>query len=280
MLCTIDLGVFYGILFMNCFGFDDEEQKKIRLSPFKLFCFFTLLTSLSLENFAFARAPKNQQVWVISQSSSLAGNVSSELADNALRMRIGKLGLTIITKAPKWNALVFNENSKTYVDLPYKNWQNKFILDSKSVNKNSGGKFALTSYYTGKTMKIAKFQTSECLVVKKVDSSKKIAAEKVSQLWIASSIKAPPQIAQIFCSHLTIPIQKGIPLRANRYVNGKAVAALDTQFVERRMVSASMFEPLSGYKKVKDEMELVMGESSSQAMEDLLDLPKSPEKKR
>jgi len=264
---------------MNCFGLHYEEQQKVRPSFYKMFCIFVFFICLSLGSFVFAKSLKNQQVWVIRQSSSFAGNVSSELADNALKMRVSKLGLIIITKAPKWNALVFNENAKTYVDLPYKDWQNKFILNNKSLNKNSIKKLVLTSYYTGKTAKIAKFQTRECLVVKKGDCSKKIPEEKVSQLWIASNIKAPPQIWQIFCSHLTIPIQKGIPLRANRYVNGKTIAALDTQFVERRMVPASTFEPLSGYKRVKDEMELVMGESSSRAMEDLLDLPNKPEQK-
>jgi hypothetical protein len=232
-----------------------------------------IFQNLLFTNSCLAKSQNERQAWILRQSSNFAGTVSSELTDNALKMRIGKLGLIIITKAPNWNALVFNENSKTFIDLPYKNWQNKFMLSGKSNYRDVNGKIALTTHNTGKNLVIDKFKTNEYLVVRKGEPDKNIPEEKISQLWIATDIKAPPQIAQIFCSHLGIPIQKGIPLRANRYANNKTVLVLDTISITRQKISYADFNALLGYKKVKDEIELIMGESTKRDMEDLLDVP-------
>ncbi len=58
------------------------------------------------------------------------------------------------------------------------------------------------------------------------------------------------------------------------------VSILETVSVHRRIINASVFELPAGYRKVKDEIELVMGESSNQAMEDLLDMPSKVNKGR
>lgn len=263
---------------INRSSFHDVGVREKRLPLHRLYA-LALLVCLSFANACFAKVSTYKQAWILRQSSNFAGIVSSDLTDNALKMHIGRLGLTIITKAPKWNALVFNENSKTYVDLPYKAWQKKFTVNTKNNYRDNNGKPALSLHNTGKFMNINKYRTYECLVIKKAEPGKKTTGETITQLWIASDIKAPPQIAQIFCSHLGIPVQKGIPLKASRCINGKVISALETLSVKRDRVLASTFEPLTDYKKVKDEFELVMGESSSQAMEDLLDVPSKPNKK-
>lgn len=258
-----------------------QAKSLILLTGFVLVVFaFAILEGIGPNNFALARTNNREDGWAIRQSSNFAGTVFSDLTDCALKMHIGRLGLTIITKAPKWNALVFNENSKTYVDLPYQHWQKQFVVSGKSNCRDASGKIALQVRNTGKMKYIEGFETYECLVSKKGDSGKNIAEEKLSQLWIASDIKAPPQIAQLFCSHLGIPAQHGIPLQANRYINGKRVSALETLSVKRCLIAASTFELLPGYKKVKDEVELFMGQSTSDAMEDLLDIPASNNESR
>jgi len=218
---------------------------------------------------------RSESGWAIRQSSNFAGTVFSDLTPHALRMHIGRLGLTIITKAPRWDALVFNENSKTYAILPYKRWQQRFSVNAKSSYRDEHGRLALIVKNTGRTMTIEHYKAYECWVIRKSEPQKHIEEQKISQLWIASDIKLPPQIAQIFCSHLGIPAQKGIPLKASHNTNGKMVSVLETLCVERRTMPQTNFDPLPGYKKVKNEIELVMGESSDESMNDLLDIPGS-----
>ncbi len=265
---------------INHSSFHDMHRKERRWQWSKLVFALTILFCLNGDGFCIAAASKYEQGWVLCQSSNFGGTLSSEFTDNALKMYVGRLGLTLITKAPKWNALVFNESSKTYVDLPYKSWQKKFILGSKNNSSNMYAGPAFKVHNTGKTMRIDNFRTYECLAIRRADPNKKLAEESMTQLWLSSDIKAPRQIEQIFCSQLGIPVHMGIPLGANRSVNGKMVSILKTLSVKRRPLAVSTFNSLTGYRQVKDEFELVTGESSKDAIENLLDEPISPEKKK
>ncbi len=228
---------------------------------------------LTLNSFAWSKIVRGEEGWAIRQSSNFAGTVFSDITSHALRMHIGKLNLTIIAKAPQWNALVFNEASKTYIDLPYKDWQRRFTYSEKGNARGSSAKPALVVRRSGNVVNIGHFRTNEYWILRKAEPKKHISEEKVSQLWIALDIKAPMQISQIFCSHLGIPPQKGIPLKAKRCVKGKMVSALETLSVERRVIPSSTFQALPGYRKVKNEIELLMGDDNNAAMEDLLDMP-------
>jgi hypothetical protein len=213
----------------------------------------------------------SQQGWVISQSSNFAGTVFSEVTPTALRMKVGRLGLILITKAPDWKAYIYNENTRNYVELPYSDWQKKFIFGQTEKYKDQYGHSTLTAKQTGKTIRICKLKAFECVVERKGNSKLGIPTEKVTDLWVASEIDAPRQVAEIFCSRLNIPSQKGIPLRAIHRNNGKMVQVLDTLDVQRKVLPPSNFEPLKNYKKVKDEMGLMMDDSTEDMVNDLLD---------
>lgn len=213
-----------------------------------------------------------QQGWIISQSSNFAGTVFSELTNNALRMRVGKLGLIVIMKAPEWNAYIFNENTKNFVELPYKEWQKKLIISQGNKLRDQRGQLRLESHSTGRTTKICKFRAQEYTVDRKGDAKLGIPPLRMTELWIASDIKAPQQITEVFCSQLSVPAAKGIPLKAiHRNNGGRMVPVLETLDVQRKAIPAQNFEPLKNYKKVKDEVGLMMDESTEDMVNDLLD---------
>lgn len=220
-----------------------------------------------------ATAARVQQGWVISQSSNFAGTVFSELTSNALRMKVGRLGLIFITKAPEWNAYVFNENTKNFVILPYGEWQKKLIVSQGSKFRDPRGQLKLESRSTGKSAKICNFRAQEYLVDRKGDPKLGIPTQRMTEIWIASEIKAPPQITQVFCSQLNVPSAKGIPLKAIHRQNGRMVPVLETLTVQKKALPASLFEPMKDYKKVKDEVGLMMDESTEDMVNDLLDSP-------
>jgi hypothetical protein len=212
-----------------------------------------------------------QQGYVISQSSNFAGTVFSELTANALRMKVGKLGLIFIMKAPDWSAYVFNENTKNYVQLPYKEWQKKLVMTQGNKIRDQRGQIKLESHRSGKIAKICKFRAQEYVVERKGDAKLGIPTQRMTELWIASDIKAPPQVTEVFCSQLNVPAAKGIPLKAFHRTNGRLVSVLETLDVQKKALPASLFEPLKGYKRVKDEVGLMMDESTEDMVNDLLD---------
>lgn len=246
------------------------------LKIYRLLLKISILTIFFLSStISFAASGRNRDVWVIRQSSNFAGTIFSELASDALRMRMGSMGLTIITKAPKWDALIYRDKSKAYIDMPYKNWDKSFLLGNRSSSKQNGSPIFIVKR-TGNEIQIAKCRAYECLVLKKEETNSGVREEKVFQVWVAKDIKAPLPIAQMFCAHLRVPAQSGIPLQVNRFINGKPVSALETILIEKHSVPTSTFGSLPGYRKVKDELELVMEErDQSQDIEDLLDEPSS-----
>jgi hypothetical protein len=186
-------------------------------------------------------------------------------------MKVSRLGLIFITKAPDWKAYVFNENTRNFVELPYDEWQRRFVIGQTNKLVDEHGRFRLTSRNTGKTEKICKFKAYEYVVERKADLKHGIPTEKLTELWIASDIKAPPQITQIFCSRLNVPAAKGIPLKAIHRTNGRMVPVLETLDVQKKGLPDSLFEPMKNYKRVKDEMGLMMDESAEDMVNDLLD---------
>jgi hypothetical protein len=212
-----------------------------------------------------------EQGWVISQSSNFAGTVFSEITSKALRMKVGKLGLIVIMKAPDWNAYVFNENTKNFVELSYKDWQKKLVGSQSSRLRDPRGQIKLESRKTGRSTKICKFKAQEYYVDRKGDPKLGIPNLRMTELWIASEIKAPPQVTEIFCSQLNVPAAKGIPLKALHRNNGRMVSVLETLDVQKRPVPIAHFEPMKNYRRVKDEVGLMMDESTEDMVNDLLD---------
>ena len=208
--------------------------------------------------------------WTIHQSGTYGS--LSDFTDHSLRIYIDSLKLTIIAKAPKWNACVFNKRLKTCLDLPYKDWQ-KMIGDSSiSSHQDGQGKFVLIAKTTGKTMAIHKHNCLEFLIFRKTEPQKQTNEEKVSELWAASDIKAPSPVARIYCRRFGMAEQRGIPLKVNRCnSNGKMIPALETISIERHMIPASTFAPLPDYKKAKNMAELIIGKSGSKDLADILD---------
>jgi len=201
--------------------------------------------------------------WTITQTSNFAGSVSTELTADSMRMRIGRIGLTIISKAPQWTAYVYNENNKNFCEIPKEQWGKKFVIGgSMNSMKTKDGKSLLSSQPTGKTMKIFGYRAKEVEVIRAARPALDMPAEKVSEVWIASDILPPPQIAELFCHHLNIPTQKGIPLRVFNRAKGRMVSILDTLAIKRGPIAPEIFLPLKGYKQVKDEMQLIMDDST------------------
>jgi hypothetical protein len=200
--------------------------------------------------------------YTISQSSNFAGSVNTEVTANALHMRIGRLGLTIISKGPVWTAYVYNENNKNYVEVPKGQWDTRFSFARTNGLRVKEGKTPLESKKTGKTMTIAGFKASEVEVIREARPELGLPREVTTSIWIANDIIPPPSVSQLFCQHLNVPVQRGIPLRVFQKAKGKMVSILDTISIKRGTIPPGAFEPMTGYRKVKDEMQLIMDDST------------------
>lgn len=211
-------------------------------------------------------AEKTIPGWAISINSNFAGTMMSYITANAVRMKFEKLGLLMIIKAPKWNALVYNDSNKNYVDLPYEHWKTKFLLRSKKVASKTE---SMLPEKTGKTELIQGIKAYQVLVKKK--RSKDDKPVLVAEVWIAQDVKAPPQFLSMMTNLIDIPIASGTPLRVFQLNNNsrQMVKVMDCYKVNKTSVPVSDFEPLKNYHKVKDEMALMLDEGDESASDPL-----------
>jgi hypothetical protein len=196
--------------------------------------------------------------WVLNVNSNFAGTVMFCITPNAVRLEFDKLGLLMLIKAPKWNALVYNESNKNYVDLPYEHWKAKFLLRGKRVADKS---ITLTPVKTGKKQSINGVPCYQ-VIVKRKDAN--IKGESImAETWIAKDIQAPPQFNSMMKTMLDIPVDSGMPMRAFQVgkTGNKMVMVMDCYKASKTEVKASDFDALTGYKKVKDEMAMMLDES-------------------
>lgn len=195
--------------------------------------------------------------WVLNVNSNFAGTVLFYITPNAVRLKFDKLGLVMIMKAPKWNALVYNESNKNMVDLPYEHWKAKFLLRGKRVADKS---IVLNKVITGKKQTIQGVQCYQVIVKKKEAKGKPDTI--MAEAWIAKDIQAPSQFNSMMKTMLDIPVDTGAPLRVFQVgkTNNKMVMVMDCFKASKTDVKASDFQALTGYKKVKDEMAMMLDE--------------------
>ncbi|CAN5494362.1 hypothetical protein BH10CYA1_BH10CYA1_24440 [soil metagenome] len=214
--------------------------------------------------------------WVLNVNSNFAGTVLYYITPNAVRMKFDKLGLVMLIKGPKWNALVYNESNKNYVDLPYAQWKAKFLLRGKRVADKS---IVLTPVKTGKKQTILGVPCFQ-VIVKRKDASGK-GDLTIAETWIAKDIQTPPQFNSMMKTMLDIPVDSGTPLRVFQMgkTNNKMIMVLDCYKASKTDVKVSDFQPLTGYKKVKDEMAMMLDEGDDPGADDQsLDAIKTPVK--
>lgn len=201
---------------------------------------------------------KNVDVWELKQTSNMVGPITCLISPQAVRLRVEKLGITWMFKAPKWDAYLFNTETKNYCSFPYSEWKDKaFFMPSQKSSRAKSDLSQMKVEKTGKTLTIAGSKAAEVGLIRQNGT-------KYGELWMSNDIVAPKQFSEVVGSMVMVPIKTGgAPLRAAIFKEraGKIVQVLDTTSATKKSVDSCVFEPMKGFNKVKDEMALLFAES-------------------
>ncbi len=149
-------------------------------------------------------------------------------------------------------------------------WTKRFTLGRTGSLKGPKGELLLVARKTGKTTTILGLKANEWKVYRKpVTPGGK--EELKMDVWISPEIGAPKQIEEVFSGFLRFPLQKGVVLKASHDNYGRMVPDLETLEVKKTAFQPAIFEPRKGYTKVKDEMQLIMDESTDDMIGGALD---------
>ena len=195
------------------------------------------------------------KAWKLTQSSSLIGPVNIIVANNGVRLHTDKLGLLWLFKAPEWDAYLYNVDTKNYCFVKYADWKERGFFFHKRRERINALK-TLKVKKTGKSKSIANLKVKQVVFLTSSGS-------KYGEFWVSEKINVPVQFKEVVANMLRIPSETGgTPLKAIiRRKDNKLTSVLETEKAEYVDVSANLFNPQKGYRKVKDEMALLFADS-------------------
>lgn len=190
-----------------------------------------------------AAAASTQKGWMLEQTSEDSGRQQMYISDQAIRLKAKFL--TLIIRAPKFSAIVFNDKNKRYVDLPYTQWSKRVKSSNLAIKKTASGE------------KIAGLQTVQYLR----DTGK---PHKKQKIWVSNQIPISRQLTDFVLNTLGLPTGLGLPVRmVSIYTDGRAdKTELNTISCKNSKLPANIFDLPAGYKKVKYEMELLVDQGT------------------
>ncbi len=254
---------------------------------------FSCSTFVGLWSSAPAAVSKGAE-WQIDYNSSFAGIMRIKLCDKSMSMRLEKMGLLILAEAPQWDCHVFNELNKRCMVMTKDQWKEKFAArnpgktfgkdTAKGLAKDHGkdpGKNAaknksnserkrmhdidpetLQTVDTHIQEKIQGLNTEKMELRHKLESGK---IETAMEIWVTKAIDVPDQCRTIMRTALRIPQGlQGTPLKLNhrQATTGTMVQDLAVIKVAKVKLNPDDFKMLSGYKEVKNEVNLMLDDEN------------------
>ncbi len=227
----------------------------------------------------------------VEATSNYAGTLSCQMCKEGIRVKSDRMGLTWILTAPKWNAQIYNTSTECYMDLPYDEWTKRqsFLPMAKKkttlkLEKTSNTK-VIHGLNTRQYVIMATFQPGAPGLPAAVGmpgmagtagsggtrpkqakpSGKPAPAKPVTvreaEMWIAKDPCVPKQFNQLMGKIFGIPAEDGLPLSISlRQKNGKITSIWETVKLTKGIITKDEFKPIVGYKKVRTEVEMMLGD--------------------
>ncbi len=205
------------------------------------------------------------QGWVFEQKSEYYGRHTTTVSDVGCKLSSQKLGITLVTHAPGWQILACNARKKEFLELSQEQWQRKMGGHrSREWHRYSWIKKVGEETIAG--LRAEHYQAFDEKMHDKVRRNKgRVDGDKNqiynSEIWVARDVKAPPQAAAMTSGLGGLPMELGFVLRIYQFkIPGQKLIALDTVKSEHKKLSPADFVLPKGYKRVKDEFDLMMDE--------------------
>ena len=228
----------------------------------------------------FGQADAAQEVgWSITQTakgSPMGSGATMIITPTGMRTSDAKSGVSLFTRGPAWNVVLFNAQNRSIYQTSLANWLRSI------QTRRAGGRFEGATWKRGGTTQISGARAYEFLIdrppsgggrpVKGPDGKMRVLpAISAAKLYVAQDIATPPEISNLISKIYGVPDCQRIPLRMEVTEVGKRpILAVDTVRIARVNVPDSMFAIPVGFKPVKSDMEVFIDSQSMNAIDDLL----------
>lgn len=226
--------------------------------------------------------------WILYQTSPFAGQQIAYISRDGVKSVNPDMHITCIVKADDPKIIYFNDQTKVYSEQSIDEWKADLQKRKAGVDglaKAMGEKAQKPLKKTGELeiagIKATQYteeggeprppKTRDGLGVMPTDNDN-------TEICFANDISVPEAFHLVSHKSMNLPENKGVLLRMVVTTgDGDKVTALDTVRFERQDLPPDTFVAPTGYKRVKNSMEVLMGEGAGQAMESLFNEFAKPE---
>lgn len=216
----------------------------------------------------------------LSQEEHHLGAVTVYVTENAIRFEDKRIGLVVLSKAPDWSVVAFNNRARKQKSSPL----STFVGFSKLGLAVSGG-----YYYAGvplaKTPKQGSFGKYQTFIYGSTSrfnqesteafrqNPRDLGAIKTATLNASNlDFKQTEKQAQLLCKLYGLPVVKEIPIEYTSTDHGGSKNKnLQTINIERSKLSSSIFQEPKGFKEVANLEAVRMDNEGEGALESMLE---------
>ena len=209
--------------------------------------------------------------YVLKETSTFVGPVEMTVSDGGIKFAMSKMGLVWMTYPPKWDGYAYNPEAKSYLVRPHSEWKKKlFNLPTSKKALEDGPKFTVKD--TGKKEMIEGYSCHKQALFSAPSKRHKPGEPTkpycAGNIWVAEDFPAPKEVGELMSNFVKVEVNKGIVLKAemlkpNSFTEFKPV--FETLKITKKKVPASTFDPPKNFKLVTSELQLMMGDSDSDA---------------
>lgn len=240
--------------------------------------FLATLTALAGSVLA-VHAEAGWSVVQTAKGSPMGSGATILITPNGMRTSDAKSGVSMFTRGPAWNVVLFNTQTRSIYQTTLTGW----IQSIEKRRGNAGGRFSGATWKRGQSaVNIAGANAYEFLTdrpptgggrqIKGPDGKLRyVPAISGARLYVAQDIATPEQVSNLISKFYGVPDCKRIPLKLVVAEVGKApVVAVDTLRVARVNIPDNMFQVPVGFKPVKSDMEIFIDRQSMDEIDSLL----------
>lgn len=193
---------------------------------------------------------KGDSGWYLYQTSGVFGDQDVHISKNGIRIVDRKSGLTVLSKAPKWNVLAINPKAKTYCSTD----TSKYVgMTPPEVLTRCGAGTAKIPFVKESRTQVAGVDAQALITPKTYEQQQEKALKNESaspyfirnaRFVVADKVTVPPQAAKILSLHYDVPTPAaGVPADMKYFdLKGNLHIVLVTSTIQSAPVDATIFD--------------------------------------
>lgn len=227
-----------------------------------------LLSAIFVLSASSARA--DDKGWVLTQKSATLGDQYLYISPNGLKCVNPKAGFAMVSAAPDWNIVMFNDKTRCYFATTLDSY--KRTLAQRGLTSD----LANRQWARGQTNNIGGMRATQFVMrggagITRMGANGKAHRSSVSaaDYWVSDEITVPPRLGDLLASAYGLPTTQYVPLRLE-YTDAKGPKRmLETYRMQATAIPQTYFQCPGGYKLVQSDAEVMMNDEQKQMIDDM-----------